>query len=278
MDKRIFSTYLKYNLYIEHASVEHHTFPSERKYTTIAYIAYGSGKAIIANHTFDVKTRDIFIINPSVNTEFIKTGDIFEIHYILFDKDFLRGEWDKWAEEFINHESFFKNDGQEFVKTSDSEANEIRNYIVKLITEYYENAKGRSSALLGYLYVIIPLIFRYGVTDEVRLFSKNMLVDQAIRQIHNTIYTNPKPSEIAAHRFVTREHLGRVFKKETGITITQYINKLRVDITKDILKNTDKPIEEIHLALNIDVKYLQKIFRQYVGMSMREYRSKNHYR
>ena len=62
------------------------------------------------------------------------------------------------------------------------------------------------------------------------------------------------------------------------MTITQYINNLRVEMTKDILENTDRPIEHIPMVFNIKLKYLQQIFKQYTGMSMREYRSKHHYR
>ena len=48
--------------------------------------------------------------------------------------------------------------------------------------------------------------------------------------------------------------------------------------TKDILENTDRPIEHIPMVFNIKLKYLQQIFKRYTGMSMREYRSKYHYR
>ena len=105
-----------------------------------------------------------------------------------------------------------------------------------------------------------------------------MLVDQIIRYIKSNIYQNPKVSEIAGRRFVTADHLGRVFKKEIGMSIIQYINNLRVEITKDILENTDRPIENIPMLFNITLKYLQQIFKKHTGMSMREYRSKHHYR
>lgn len=62
------------------------------------------------------------------------------------------------------------------------------------------------------------------------------------------------------------------------MSIIQYINNLRVEITKDILENTDRPIENIPMLFNITLKYLQQIFKKHTGMSMREYRSKHHYR
>ncbi|MGN1116761.1 MAG: hypothetical protein ACI4TH_09345, partial [Candidatus Ornithomonoglobus sp.] len=227
--------------------------------------------------------KDIFIVNPDISAEFISQNTTaenynFEIHYILFEKEFLRGVWENYAEEFIELETFFNNSGKSYITVHDNDMYEIRNCIVRLTNEYYEDAPARNSALLGQMLAMLPIIFRRYNIQEEQLFSKNTLVDQTIRQIRNTIYQNPKPSEIAAHRFVTIDHLGRVFKQETGMTVTQYINNLRVEMVKDILENTDRPIEHIPIVFNIKLKYLQQIFKQYTGMSMREYRSKHHYR
>lgn len=270
-------------LYIEHKWVKNYTIPAGRSYILIAYIAYGQGIVKIGNQEIHSMAKDIFIVNSDVSAEFISQNPNaenynFEIHYIIFEKDFLRGEWENYAEEFIELEPFFNNSGKSYITVRDNDMSEIRNYIVRMTNEYYENTPARNSALLGQMLSMLPVIFRRYNIQETQLFSKNTLVDQTIRQIRSTIYQNPKPSEIAAHRFVTVDHLGRVFKQETGMTITQYINNLRVEITKDILENTDRPIEQIPIIFNIKLKYLQQIFKKYTGMSMREYRSKHHYR
>lgn len=284
MKPRILEDVLKddLKLYVEHKWVEHNICPSDRTSILIAYVAYGKGLVKIANQNFHSRAKDIFILNPGMGAEFI-SQDMgaenydFEIHYIFFEKEFLHGEWEKYSKEFVELESFFNNSGQGYIKVTDNYMCEIRNYIVRMTKEYYDKAPARNSALFGQLVSLLPVIFRrYNISEEQR-FSKNALVDQTIRQIRNTIYTNPKPSEVASHRFVTADHLGRVFKQETGMTVTQYINNLRVEITKDILENTDKPIEHIPMIFNIKPKSLQQIFKKHTGMSMREYRAKRHY-
>lgn len=270
-------------LYIEHKWVKNYTVTANRNYILIAYTAYGQGIVKIGNREFMSDAKDIFVINPGVSAEFISKNISaenygFEIHFILFEKAFLRGEWERYAEEFIELESFIFNNGRSFVTVRDSKNYEIRNCIVRMTNEYYEHAPARNSALFGQMLSMLPLIFRrYNIKEE-QLFSRNTLVDESIRQIKSTIYQNPKPREIAEHRFVTVDHLGRVFKQETGMTVTQYINTLRVEITKDILENTDRPIEHIPMIFNIKLKYLQQIFKRYTGMSMREYRASHHYR
>lgn len=270
-------------LYVEHLGVKHFALLPDTDFITIAYIAYGEGMVIVENDRYEVKSGDIFVINQGTISEFLteksySEGNSFEIHFILFEREYLNGVWESYDEEFASLEGFFTDNARGYIRVTDSDTLEIRNAIVRLINEYYENAPARDSAILGNLLALIPIILRRHNVNEKYVFSKNPLVDETIRQIRNNIYHNPKPSEIAAHRFVTTEHLGRVFKQETGMTMTQYINNLRVEITKDILQNTDRPIGNIPVLFNIKMKYLQQIFRKYTGMSMREYRSQRHYR
>ena len=112
------------SLYIEHKWVKNYTVPSNRSYILIAYIAYGKGIVKIGDQEFNSEPKDIFIVNPDISAEFISQNTNvenydFEIHYILFDKEFLRGEWDNYAEEFIELEPFFNNSGKAYIKVRD---------------------------------------------------------------------------------------------------------------------------------------------------------------
>ena len=278
MDK-VHSEKLNSDIYIVQERITGiHKFPTYRDYAVIAYIAYGTGYVQTETQNRQTRRQEIFFLNRTgkLNLSVIE-GDynIFEVYYVLFKPEIIKERWDLFKEDFAEFSDFIEETTSKTLVIYDNEEKEIRNIIVKMISEYYESTAGYKTMLIGYLNLLVTTLFRRVNIIENPIFSKNMLVDQTIRQIKNTIYDNPKTSEIAAHRFVTREHLGRVFKKETGLTITQYINMQKVEIIKDILKNTDRPIEEIPMIFNNKIKYIQQIFRKYTGMSMREYRTKN---
>ena len=152
-------------LYMEHKWVKKYVCPAKRTYILISYIAYGKGSVILNNQRFEVSAKDIFIVNTGTKAEFIAHDDTaenynFEIHYILFEKEFLRGEWEKYADEFVGLENFFNNSGQGYIKVTDSAMCEIRSCIVRMTNEYYENAPSRKSAILGHMLSMLPLIFR----------------------------------------------------------------------------------------------------------------------
>ncbi len=277
--KRIFDKKINGNIFIEHTGVtEYHEFPQNRDYAVIAYTAYGVGFVDIDDVRRKTRSREIYFMNKTGNLKlFAIDGEekTLEVYYVLFKPEMLGGQWEKCTENFTEISDFIKDESGKTLTIYDSEQAEIRNIIVKMIREYYEGSAGSDIMLIGYLHLLVTSLFRRLNIIDNPLFSKNMLVDQTIRQIKNTIYDNPTTSEIAAHRFVTREHLGRVFKKETGLTITQYINMQKVEIIKDILKNTDRPIEEIPMIFNNKIKYIQQIFKKYTGMTMREYRKQS---
>ncbi|PKG24724.1 response regulator transcription factor [Niallia nealsonii] len=74
--------------------------------------------------------------------------------------------------------------------------------------------------------------------------------------------------------FLSREHISRKFKKETGMPLSKYIIKLRIDRAKYLLMETDESIYAISLLLGYqDEKYFSKLFKKIVGLTPFEYRN-----
>ena len=84
--------------------------------------------------------------------------------------------------------------------------------------------------------------------------------------------------EIAEHLHISPSFVCRRFKQFTGMTTSQFINFLRVNKIKDILKNTNKPIKAIPEMFNCNIDYLKKVFKRETGMTMLEYRHKYNYK
>ena len=68
-------------------------------------------------------------------------------------------------------------------------------------------------------------------------------------------------------------YLSRIFKKQTGININIYINKVRIEYAKEMLTHTAKPISLIALDIGFnDPNHFSRIFAQLIGNSPNEYR------
>lgn len=77
---------------------------------------------------------------------------------------------------------------------------------------------------------------------------------------------------------ITREHLCRIFKEQTGMTVIDYINMLRVNRIKHILENTDKPLYLLFQDFSLDENYLNALFKKRTGYSIKKYRQKFNYK
>ncbi|PWT28351.1 hypothetical protein CPT75_15090 [Butyrivibrio fibrisolvens] len=78
---------------------------------------------------------------------------------------------------------------------------------------------------------------------------------------------------LSANANMSISHLAKVFKKETGVTMTEYIALLRCKKAANLLKKTNLPIQEISSYVGYsDNNYFVKVFRKNYGMTPTEFR------
>lgn len=72
---------------------------------------------------------------------------------------------------------------------------------------------------------------------------------------------------------VNSSYLSTLFKKETGVTLTDYVNKKRMEHAILLLNTTTIQIQTIAQHCGIpDVNYFTKTFKKYIGKTPKEYR------
>lgn len=76
--------------------------------------------------------------------------------------------------------------------------------------------------------------------------------------------------------FVSRTHLAVKFKKETGMTLTDFVLKEKIEEGKRLLRYTDKPVAAIAVYLGFSSQsHFANVFRKYANSSPNEYRLKH---
>lgn len=73
---------------------------------------------------------------------------------------------------------------------------------------------------------------------------------------------------------VSAGYLSTLFKKETGHTLTDFVNKRRIKMAKKLLKTTNLQIQTVagHCGI-LDVQYFTKMFKRYEGKTPKEFRA-----
>ena len=77
----------------------------------------------------------------------------------------------------------------------------------------------------------------------------------------------------ADHLNVNASYLSTLFKKETGMTLTEYVNRSRIDHAIFLLNTTDMQVQSIAQSCGVpDVNYFTKLFKRLIGKTPKEYR------
>lgn len=102
-------------------------------------------------------------------------------------------------------------------------------------------------------------------------FSK--LVQHVILRVESDLTADLSLRAHAQHFSVNASYLSALFKKETGSTLTDYVNRMRIDHAIFLLNVTDMQVQTIAQYCGIpDVNYFTKLFKRTVGKTPKEYR------
>ncbi|WP_346830975.1 AraC family transcriptional regulator [Pseudomonas abietaniphila] len=83
--------------------------------------------------------------------------------------------------------------------------------------------------------------------------------------------------ESIAHEFhLSRRHLTRIFKAQTGETLLDFANRSRVEKASALISTTSRSILEVCLAVGLDSpSYLARLFKRYLGVTPSELRKRH---
>ncbi|MHB0864972.1 helix-turn-helix domain-containing protein [Paenibacillus sp. SEL3] len=108
-----------------------------------------------------------------------------------------------------------------------------------------------------------------------RRYSKTITMCQNF--IHNHLYSKINHEQIANYVKLSPGYLSILFKKEVGVSVSEYIQQARIDEAKNLLAFTDRPITEIGELLSFtDQSYFTKMFKKMTGVTPRKYRENPH--
>ncbi|AKX93979.1 arabinose operon regulatory protein [Moorella thermoacetica] len=103
------------------------------------------------------------------------------------------------------------------------------------------------------------------------------IIDRVVEYIQKN-YSSESLSvkEIARASYLSPAYLGQLFKKKMGYSLTEHINKVRIEQAKLLLRQTEQTIESVAIQTGFKERsYFCKVFKKITGLSPNEYRRKN---
>ena len=128
----------------------------------------------------------------------------------------------------------------------------------------FENAAAKERLALGYLLLLLEERSRSSKNGKLVFQIKKLLVSNLGRRL--TL------AEIGRQTFFSPVYCDTVFKKETGFSIIEYFNKLKIEEAKKLIVERADSLTEIALKLGFeDYNYFSRLFKKHTGYSPKQY-------
>jgi AraC-like DNA-binding protein len=111
------------------------------------------------------------------------------------------------------------------------------------------------------------------IAEQSSLESRNQYIDKALKYIHAHYCENINVQGLSLELGLSYNYFSKLFKRNTGVSPIQYINNLKINKAKFLLKNTDMQVGEIAEAVGcIDQFYFSRMFKRTENLSPIKYR------
>jgi AraC family L-rhamnose operon transcriptional activator RhaR len=82
-----------------------------------------------------------------------------------------------------------------------------------------------------------------------------------------------KLEELSMLAFLSPSHFCRLFKEYTGLTVSEYTQRLRIEEACRLLKMSDKKVIDVAADVGYkDIKHFNQVFKKIIGKTPRDYR------
>jgi two-component system response regulator YesN len=114
------------------------------------------------------------------------------------------------------------------------------------------------------------------VKEEVSEVCTNSIVNEVLDEVKQNYTDNISLHEMAQDRNVSQGYLSNLIKKESGMTFSQHLTRLRINKSKEKLTQTNLSILEVaELVGYSDYYYFIKVFKKEVGITPFQFKKMN---
>ncbi len=215
-----------------YAISEDHTHPSFSFY----YSYSKKIKMSINGKIFQSKNGYISALPPDIRHHEIPSESFIRYFALLIDPEF-----------FLKHAALYKKvispDMIKYIKLPEQLIPCMKNFMAETSIEAAGSEEIIRSLEIQIVHHLLRAIFSISVNTGI--ITERADIDYAVEYINNNYANQVTLEDLAGKIALSKSHFSRVFKKETGYTMQDYIIKVRIDRAKLLLRRGNKKITEI---------------------------------
>lgn len=203
----------------------------------VVMLLSGSGKYTVEDRHYELREGDIVLIGShQVHRPEFAPGMEYERIVFYISPEFLQRQ----SVPECNLEELFNDTRGHVLRLEEKRFRKLFGLAVELETELTGAQYGGSVLGTG---LLLQLLVRLGREKEkgiIREQTPVLILDKRIREISDYIETHLTEElameELSERFFISKYHMMRLFKKETGRTVYEYITERRLVLAKELLR------------------------------------------
>jgi len=246
----------------------------------LSFITEGAGRRIVGDSVEAFYPGDLIFIGPRIphvwfsDTPPMKqhSGRTLESVYLLFNSNILPEGFTTLPElRYVNRAIQYSERG---MRITGETLNQVSRIMLQL--PYLSNLKR-----LMLFYEIMDLIGRSDsfsfLASEEYVKTRFRASNLRVKNIHEFLMKNYR-EEVTLEQVAEVVHMApgsasRFFKTSTGLSIFEYLNKIRIDLARQMLLNTELSVVDICFDSGFrNLSHFNKQFRKFSGTTPRQFR------
>jgi len=255
----------------------------KHRFIEIVYVLRGEAEHVVGENRYSVKKGDVIIVNYDTPHMF-RAKEGFSAYDLMFTPDFFdasaldSASFDALSSSFLFY-SLFPDEtprGSD-LQLSASAGVEFAAHFDKIYTVYRAQDKGYIELIRAYGIELIIKLFRHLEQDRRRSISvkQRQLVMQAVDYLKENFDSRVSLGDLAARTFLSKDYFGHLFKDATGVSVSAFLQKLRIEEACRLLTATDRTVTDIAMTSGFsDMKFFYQCFKKATGTTPARYRNK----
>ncbi|MCR2804437.1 helix-turn-helix domain-containing protein [Paenibacillus soyae] len=248
-------------------------------FTELVIVLNGNATHIVDSETYFIKKGNVFIINGPISHAYQNPHE-FKICNIMFRSDLLRSAGPDLStsngyQALFVLEPLYRNihSFQSGLSLSIPSLEHVSSIIAGMIKEYNDKQQGYQTMLNSRFMELVVYLSRQYNKQENGTDSNLMHLANAISYIEDHYLEPLTLEEIAARSNISVRHLNRIFQSYYQTTPISYLQRLRLERARMLLRQSGLPITKISYECGFnDSNYFTRKFSKTYGLSPKAFR------
>ncbi|MCI7107239.1 MAG: AraC family transcriptional regulator [Lachnospiraceae bacterium] len=240
----------------------------------IIYVRNAPLTIVVDGEEYTAEAGSIFLVNPG--QLHLMGSDLWPVDYftLLFPLEFISFQ----TEDALEKELLFPLRNHSMAFTTEIPRGELRascsDLLEQLIALNPQNGCPDQIGTRILLLQFIQLLVKNNLVKRVSTGSPLGIQKELLSYIQQNYCGRITLSELSSQFHLSQKYISRYFKEHFHLTLSQYLNYLRMTHAKHLLETTSLPVTEIAMQSGFsNVSYFIRAFKENFGMAPLQYRN-----